>query len=72
MRANFVDDVNDDKNGHGSHVAGTIAGKNFGVAKKARLVGVKVLDDKGKGSNSLVIEGLNFGKSCSATSVLLG
>ncbi|KAL7620620.1 hypothetical protein AAE478_009615 [Parahypoxylon ruwenzoriense] len=49
-----------DLNGHGSHVAGTIGGATFGVAKKAQLVGVKVLDAAGGGTNADVIDGLNF------------
>ncbi|KAK3998123.1 putative alkaline serine protease [Cladorrhinum sp. PSN332] len=35
----------EDTNGHGTHVAGTIAGKSYGVAKKAQVVGVKVFTD---------------------------
>ncbi|ROT42394.1 proteinase R [Sodiomyces alkalinus F11] len=35
----------EDVNGHGTHVAGTIAGKTYGVAKKAEVVGVKVFND---------------------------
>lgn len=38
-----------DDNGHGSHCAGTIAGKNTGVAPKAKLISVKVLDGSGGG-----------------------
>lgn len=61
LGANFVgDNINDDKNGHGSHVSGTIAGTNFGVAKKATIVGVKVLGSDGSGENSAVIDGLQF------------
>jgi subtilisin family serine protease len=41
-----------DKNGHGTHVASTVGGSSFGVAKKCSLVGVKVLSDTGSGSTS--------------------
>lgn len=49
-----------DCNGHGSHVAGIIGGRTFGVAKKVRLFGVRVLDCQGTGSWSDVIDGVNF------------
>lgn len=49
-----------DCNGHGSHVAGTIGGKTFGVAKKVRLFGVRVLNCQGTGAWSDVIDGVNF------------
>jgi subtilisin family serine protease len=52
---------NTDENGHGTHVAGTIGGTTFGVAKAATIVGVKVLDASGSGSNSLVLAGINWG-----------
>ncbi|UZP46083.1 hypothetical protein NXS19_013895 [Fusarium pseudograminearum] len=57
---NFIDNVDDDENGHGSHVAGTIGGATFGVAKKVDLVAVKVLDASGGGSNSGVLQGMQF------------
>ncbi|KAK3346192.1 serine protease [Lasiosphaeria hispida] len=58
--ANFVNDVDTDENGHGSHVAGTIGGKTFGVAKNVELVAVKVLDADGGGTNSGVLAGMEF------------
>jgi subtilisin family serine protease len=58
--ANFVDNIDDDQNGHGSHVAGTIGGATFGVAKKVSIVGVKVLDAQGTGANSGVLQGMDF------------
>jgi len=54
------DDEDVDGNGHGTHVAGTIAGKKYGVAKKANIVAVKVLRSNGSGSMSDVIKGIEF------------
>ncbi|KAG5975391.1 hypothetical protein E4U55_007708 [Claviceps digitariae] len=50
----------DDDNGHGSHVAGTIAGATFGVAKRANITAVKVLNAQGRGPNSAILSGLQF------------
>lgn len=58
--ANFADSVNKDCNGHGTHVAGTIGGKTWGLAKKVNLVAVKVLDCDGSGTNSGVIKGMEW------------
>lgn len=55
----------DDDNGHGSHVAGTVAAKNdgtgvVGVAAGAELVAIKVLDRRGSGSYDGVIAGVDY------------
>lgn len=49
-----------DCNGHGTHVAGTIAGKTYGAAKRSTLIPVRVLDCTGSGSYSTVITGLDW------------
>jgi subtilisin family serine protease len=49
-----------DCNGHGTHVAGTIGGSTYGVAKSAMLRGVRVLNCSGSGSNSGVIAGVDW------------
>lgn len=50
----------DDCNGHGTHVAGTVGGGTYGVAKEVRVVGVRVLNCQGSGSNSQVIAGIDW------------
>ncbi len=49
-----------DCNGHGTHVAGTVGGTTFGVAKSTTLVPVRVLDCNGSGSLSNVIAGIDW------------
>ncbi|HWJ67453.1 MAG TPA: S8 family peptidase [Nocardioides sp.] len=49
-----------DCHGHGTHVAGTIGGTRHGLAKQVRLVGVRVLDCGGSGTNAEVIAGLDW------------
>lgn len=63
-RASFGFDVfgenGADCDGHGTHVAATIGGKTWGVAKKANLVSVRVLDCDGNSTTSRVIAGINW------------
>jgi subtilisin family serine protease len=63
-RANVVFDAlggnGQDCNGHGTHVAGTVGGNSFGVAKGVSLHAVRVLDCNGSGTNSGVIAGMDF------------
>ncbi|WP_405812000.1 S8 family peptidase [Streptomyces sp. NBC_01520] len=54
------DDDADDGNGHGTHVAGTIAGAAHGVAKQAKIVAVRVLDDSGSGTTEQVVAGIDW------------
>lgn len=49
-----------DRQGHGTHVAGTIGSETYGVAKATNLIGVKVLGDDGSGSTAGIIEGMDW------------
>ncbi|MCW1966503.1 MAG: S8 family peptidase [Anaerolineae bacterium] len=49
-----------DCHGHGTHVAGTVGGATYGVAKSAKLVAVRVLGCSGSGSTSGIIAGLDW------------
>ncbi|TWP51995.1 S8 family peptidase [Lentzea tibetensis] len=57
-----IDNDNDasDCHGHGTHVAGTVGGTEFGVAKKATLHAVRVLDCKGSGTTEQVVAGIDW------------
>jgi subtilisin family serine protease len=60
-----TDTVGDGQNGvdcmgHGSHVSGTIAGTNFGLAKGAKIIAVRVLDCNGSGTTETVVAGIEW------------
>ncbi|GHG26819.1 S8 family peptidase [Streptomyces filamentosus] len=54
------DTIAQDGNGHGTHVATTIAGSTYGVAKAAKVVAVRVLDDNGSGTTAGVVAGIDW------------
>ena len=58
----FVDNDSNatDCNGHGTHVAGTVGGSTYGVAKGVLLVGVRVLNCSGSGTTTGVVGGINW------------
>src|SRR5215213_2079921 len=62
VSADFVGDGRNgqDCNGHGTHVAGTIGGSTYGVAKSVSLRAVRVLNCQGSGTTSGVISGVNW------------
>jgi len=59
----YIPGSNIDDNSHGTHVAGTIGSRTYGVAKRVTIFGVKVLGADGKGSNSVIIKGMDFVRS---------
>ncbi|MFJ4968018.1 S8 family peptidase [Streptomyces sp. NPDC088755] len=54
------DNVSQDGHGHGTHVAGTVGGTAYGVAKKAKIVGVRVLNNQGSGTTAQVVAGIDW------------
>ncbi|MEE6311134.1 S8 family serine peptidase [Plantactinospora veratri] len=50
----------DDCHGHGTHVAGTVGGTAYGVAKAARIYGVRVLNCSGQGTTAQVVAGMDW------------
>jgi hypothetical protein len=51
---------NSDCHGHGTHVAGTVAGTTYGVAKSASIVPVRVLNCAGSGTTFQVLQGIDW------------
>lgn len=66
----------DDKQGHGTHCAGTVAGAKYGVAKQAKVHAVKVLGDDGFGSSQTIMLAYDWlisnGKKPAVASMSLG
>lgn len=63
--ATFLVDITYEQNktdgqGHGTHTAGTVGSKTYGVAKKTHLLAIKVLDSGGQGLTSDVIAGIQY------------
>ncbi|MBW5482107.1 S8 family peptidase [Streptomyces bambusae] len=54
------DNTAQDGHGHGTHVAGTVGGNAYGVAKKAKIVGVRVLNNQGSGTTAQVVAGIDW------------
>lgn len=69
LNHSFTDDVDEDGNGHGTHVAGTIGSKTYGVAKAVNLIAVKVLGSSGSGSMSDVVGGVAWAAASAAKSL---
>ena len=60
-------DVDEDTNGHGTHCAGTIGSRKYGVAKAVNLIAVKILGSDGSGTMSDVIGGVVWAAEQAAT-----
>jgi len=60
LGVNFADSSDSDGFGHGTHCAGILGGKQYGMAKKVNLVAVKVLDNNGYGAISDLISGIDW------------
>jgi len=58
--SSITNEANTDLNGHGTHVAGTIGGSTYGLAKNVNLVAVKVLSGQGSGTTDGVIAGVQW------------
>ena len=71
--ANFAGDgQNTDGAGHGTHVAGTVGSRAYGVAKRTKLIGIKVLGSDGSGSNGDVLAGIDYAVTHAKAEGLIG
>ncbi|KAI4675426.1 uncharacterized protein J4E84_010020 [Alternaria hordeiaustralica] len=69
---NAANSNNADVTGHGTHVAGVIGSKTYGVAKKTNLIAVKVIGDDNVAAGSSVLAGLNWATNDIVTKSRLG
>jgi subtilisin family serine protease len=60
LGASFVGGTAEDCNGHGTHVASSAAGTVCGIAKRANIIAVRVLNCQGSGTNQGVISGVDW------------
>jgi len=67
-----ADDADEDGNGHGTHCSGTVAGKKYGVAKKANVYAVKVLKSNGSGTMADVVKGVEWAANAHTDKVKKG
>jgi cerevisin len=67
-----ANDADEDGNGHGTHCSGTIAGKKYGVAKKADVYAVKVLMSNGSGTMADVVKGVEWAANAHTDKVKKG
>lgn len=58
--SNHIDSSDTDGHGHGTHVGGTMGSKTYGVAKKLKIIAVKVLGANGAGTNAAVVAGIDW------------
>ena len=67
-----ANDADEDGNGHGTHCSGTVAGKKYGVAKKANVYAVKVLKSNGSGTMADVVKGVEWAANAHTDKVKKG
>jgi cerevisin len=67
-----ANDADEDGNGHGTHCSGTVAGKKYGVAKKAHVYAVKVLRSNGSGTMADVVKGVEWAANAHTEKVKKG
>jgi cerevisin len=67
-----ANDADEDGNGHGTHCSGTVAGKKYGVAKKASIYAVKVLRSNGSGTMADVVKGVEWAANAHTEKVKSG